>query len=212
MAARTSARTPSRGGEHATDRAPRRGTLCVEAGLLAHGSVRLSGLPRANPSGADGPPLAAYSCGGSSGFTPASLLAPRHETTRRTSTAHVSPGRLPTVKWDIRICLYEDRGHVRVLRRCRVLFAPSGQDFRMSCEILDQPNRICRNREEGAAAGENLAGLGQAPVLRPARSFSTRDPERHYDEPRGQRSPGNPRQGFRQIVEFAFDHVCSSLR
>jgi hypothetical protein len=68
---------PVRSGELATDRTPRRGTLCVEAGLLARGSLRLSGLPRAHPSGTDGLPLTAYSCGGSSGFTPASLLAPR---------------------------------------------------------------------------------------------------------------------------------------
>src|SRR5690242_19620059 len=69
--------------------ATRRGTLWVEAGLLARGSLRQSCLPRANPSGVNGPPLAAYSCGGSSGFTPASLLAPRQAATRGTSTAHV---------------------------------------------------------------------------------------------------------------------------
>ena len=40
-----------------------------------------------NPSDSDGQRLAAYSCGGSAGFTPASLLAPRQSTTRRTSTA-----------------------------------------------------------------------------------------------------------------------------
>ena len=40
---------------------------------------------------------------------------------------------------------------------------------------------------------------------------STRDPQSHHDEPRGQRPPGNPRQGFRQIVEFAFGQICSSL-
>ena len=42
----------------------------VEAGLLAHGSVLLSGLPETNCGLSDfvGQRLAAYSCGGSSGF------------------------------------------------------------------------------------------------------------------------------------------------
>ncbi len=42
----------------------------VEAGLLAHGSVLLSGLPKtfAGFSGVIGQRLTAYSCGGSSGF------------------------------------------------------------------------------------------------------------------------------------------------
>jgi len=49
----------------------------VEAGLLARGSVLLSGLPETNCGLSDfvGQRLAAYSCGGSSGFAPASLLA-----------------------------------------------------------------------------------------------------------------------------------------
>src|SRR5438876_11858 len=49
----------------------------VEAGLLARGSMLLSGLPEtlAGFSDIGGRRLAAYSCGGSSGFTPASLLA-----------------------------------------------------------------------------------------------------------------------------------------
>jgi len=52
----------------------------VEAGLLARGSVLLSGLPKTFSGLSDfvGQPLAAYSCGGSSGFgfsaAPASLL------------------------------------------------------------------------------------------------------------------------------------------
>ena len=50
----------------------------VEAGLLAHGSVLLSGLPEIFPDLSDfvGQRLTAYSCGGSAGITPASLLAP----------------------------------------------------------------------------------------------------------------------------------------
>ena len=42
----------------------------VEAGLLAHGSMLLSGLPETNCGLSDfvGQRLAAYSCGGSSGF------------------------------------------------------------------------------------------------------------------------------------------------
>jgi len=56
----------------------------VEAGLLAHGSVLLSGLPETLAGFSDiiGQRLAAYSCGGSAGISrndrdaPASLLAP----------------------------------------------------------------------------------------------------------------------------------------
>ena len=92
-----------------------------------------------------------------------------------------------------------------VLRHCRVLFAPSGHNFRLSCEILDHPDRIGRNGEEGAAADEDLTGLRQAAVVSPAASFLTRDPQSCRDEPRGQRSPGNPRQGLREIVEVTFD-------
>ena len=49
----------------------------VEAGLLARGSVLLSGLPETLAGFSDivGQRLAAYSCGGSAGFAPASLLA-----------------------------------------------------------------------------------------------------------------------------------------
>jgi hypothetical protein len=53
----------------------------VEAGLLAHGSMLLSGLPETVSGLSDifGQRLTAYSCGGSSGFgfnaAPASLLA-----------------------------------------------------------------------------------------------------------------------------------------
>jgi hypothetical protein len=49
----------------------------VEAGLLARGSMLLSGLPKtlAGVSDNGGQRLVAYSCGGSSGFAPASLLA-----------------------------------------------------------------------------------------------------------------------------------------
>jgi hypothetical protein len=97
------------------------------------------------------------------------------------------------------------------LRHCRVLFAPSGHNLRLSCEILDHPDRIGRNGEEGAAADEDLTGLRQPAVVSPAASFLTRDPESCRDEPRGQRSPGNPRQGLRQIVEFTFDQICRDL-
>ena len=50
----------------------------VEAGLLARGSSLLSGLPKTLAGLSDfvGQRLAAYSCGGSSGLAPASLLAP----------------------------------------------------------------------------------------------------------------------------------------
>ena len=50
----------------------------VEAGLLARGSSLLSGLPKTLADFSDlvGQRLAAYSCGGSSGVAPASLLAP----------------------------------------------------------------------------------------------------------------------------------------
>ena len=49
----------------------------VEAGLLARGSMLLSGLPETFAGFSDfvGQRLAAYSCGGSSGVSPASLLA-----------------------------------------------------------------------------------------------------------------------------------------
>ena len=52
----------------------------VEAGLLARGSQLLSGLPKAFAGFSDlvGQRLAAYSCGGSSGVAPASLLAPEN--------------------------------------------------------------------------------------------------------------------------------------
>ena len=83
--------------------------------------------------------------------------------------------------------------------------------FWLSCEILDHPDRIGRNGEEGAAADEDLTGLRQAAVLSPAGPFLTRDPQSCRDEPRGQRSPGNPRQGLRQIVEFTFDQICRDL-
>jgi hypothetical protein len=54
----------------------------VEAGLLARGSVLLSGLPKTLASFSDivGQRLAAYSCGGSAGFAPASLLASEKRT------------------------------------------------------------------------------------------------------------------------------------
>ena len=50
----------------------------VAAGLLAHGSMLLSGLPETLAGFSDfvGQRLTAYSCGGSAGVTPASLLAP----------------------------------------------------------------------------------------------------------------------------------------
>src|ERR1700722_15393134 len=50
----------------------------VGAGLLAHGSQLLSGLPEAFGASVTfvGQRLTAYSCGGSAGITPASLLAP----------------------------------------------------------------------------------------------------------------------------------------
>src|SRR5436190_4395790 len=62
----------------------------VEAGFLARGSMLLSGLPKTLAGFSDivGQRLAAYSCGGSSGFTPASLLAPE-KNSRRTTTASV---------------------------------------------------------------------------------------------------------------------------
>jgi len=46
--------------------------IASEAGLLAHGSTRRSGLPRGldAPSDTHRPPLAAYSCGGSAGLDP----------------------------------------------------------------------------------------------------------------------------------------------
>jgi hypothetical protein len=49
----------------------------VEAGLLARESMLLSGLPETLAGFSDivGQRLAAYSCGGSSGFSPDSLLA-----------------------------------------------------------------------------------------------------------------------------------------
>jgi hypothetical protein len=54
----------------------------VEAGLLARGSVLLSGLPETLAGFSDivGQRLAAYSCGGSAGFAPASLLASEKST------------------------------------------------------------------------------------------------------------------------------------
>jgi hypothetical protein len=59
---------------------PARETCIVAAGLLAHGSSPPSGLPGADASDPDRRKLAAYSCGGSSGFalasSPNSLLAP----------------------------------------------------------------------------------------------------------------------------------------
>ena len=60
-----------------------------------------------NPSGTDGPPLAAYSCGGSSGFSPASLLAPRPKGRRENLDRRASSGRHErrAVKGHIRICL-----------------------------------------------------------------------------------------------------------
>ena len=50
----------------------------VGAGLLARGSLLLSGLPEAKVASVTlvGQRLAAYSCGGSAGIAPASLLAP----------------------------------------------------------------------------------------------------------------------------------------
>jgi hypothetical protein len=59
----------------------------VEAGLLARGSGLLSGLPETFAGLSDfvGQRLAAYSCGGSSGFPPASLLASEKQF-RRTTT------------------------------------------------------------------------------------------------------------------------------
>jgi hypothetical protein len=50
----------------------------VGAGLLARGSSLLSGLPEAEWASVTfvGQRLVAYSCGGSAGITPASLLAP----------------------------------------------------------------------------------------------------------------------------------------
>ena len=59
----------------------------VEAGLLARGSGLLSGLPKTFSGFSDfvGQRLAAYSCGGSSGFAPASLLA-SEKLSRRTTT------------------------------------------------------------------------------------------------------------------------------
>ncbi|MBB3145342.1 hypothetical protein FHS21_001747 [Phyllobacterium trifolii] len=53
----------------ATFPAPRRWTLSIEAGLLACGSLHLLSLPEmAHFSGVIEQMLAAYSCGGSSGF------------------------------------------------------------------------------------------------------------------------------------------------
>jgi len=54
----------------------------VEAGLLARGSVLLSSLPKTLAGFSDivGQRLAAYSCGGSAGFAPASLLASEKRT------------------------------------------------------------------------------------------------------------------------------------
>ena len=73
--ARAKARTESQ--PHHRDTPPV-DVYVVEAGLLARGSMPLSGLPEtlAGFSDIGGQRLAAYSCGGSSGFTPASLLAP----------------------------------------------------------------------------------------------------------------------------------------
>ena len=55
-------------------------------------------FPGLTPSDPDRQPLAAYSCGGSSGVAPASLLAPHRRTIRRTTTGHVSPLSVPAVK------------------------------------------------------------------------------------------------------------------
>jgi len=62
----------------------------VEAGLLARGSMLLSGLPKTLSGFSDngGQRLAAYSCGGSSGSAPDSLLASENAS-RRTSTTPV---------------------------------------------------------------------------------------------------------------------------
>lgn len=55
---------------------PRPRTYVVGAGLLAHGSQPGVRLPRIAPSDMNERWLAAYSCGGSAGIKPASLLAP----------------------------------------------------------------------------------------------------------------------------------------
>ena len=124
------------------------------------GRCSCPGLPRANPSGADGPPPAAYSCGGSSGFTPASLLAPRRGAARRTSTAHISPGRAPTVKWNISISLYEDHALKRECRR-RVL--------QRRASSATQARKAKCVSEDAASAAEDDAR--QHPVLN-ARSMN----------------------------------------
>jgi hypothetical protein len=67
--------------DHATHRdTPPERRSSIEAGLLARGSSPLPGLPDANASDRLRQKLAAHSCGGSSGVTPAgspdSLLAP----------------------------------------------------------------------------------------------------------------------------------------
>ena len=64
----------------------------VEAGLLARGSMLLSGLPETFAGFSDfvGQRLAAYSCGGSSGVSPASLLAPENSFPGEPRHAHLS--------------------------------------------------------------------------------------------------------------------------
>jgi len=82
---------------------PARGRTRVVAGLLARGSLRLSGLPDAfGTSDTRRQPLAAYSCGGSSGITasrgaPDSLLAADPWRIGRTTTATPNPKALPSV-------------------------------------------------------------------------------------------------------------------
>jgi hypothetical protein len=141
----------------------------VGAGLLARGSLLLSGLPEAKVASVTlvGQRLAAYSCGGSAGITPASLLAPGQAGPGEPRRAHLSAMRRAR---QVRAGRSDDRWHGAARRLGSERTAPPVSSRRVDCTTSGS-----RPMARTFSSAANFPMRARSPGIesrRPARGFS----------------------------------------
>jgi hypothetical protein len=92
----------------------------------------------------------------------------------------------------------------RTVGATRPRFPDGPQDLRSPRQSRSERGRASRGGRRPDRTGESVHPC-------PARSLLTRDPQGCHDQPRGERPPRNPRQGFSQSFELALDQIGRGL-